>query len=446
MKYIVNFLRIVIGAFFIFSGFVKAVDPVGTSYKNHEYFEAFASVGMQGFWEQMSAFSLSFAVFMFALEIVAGICLLIGWMPRITVWIFYLMTMFFTLLTGFTYLSGYSPNATFGYFACIIAFMFLISGAIYNSKYGKAFTFASVVVLLVFVAMSAFTNTLLTAPFDEAKMKVTDCGCFGDFMKLKPWETFYKDVVLDVLIFLLVIGYKHIKPIFSVRATHITTAIASVVTLLFCFSNFAWGLPLIDFRAYKIGNNIKEQRIALKPEVREMVFVYKNKKTGVNKKFSMEELNTMNSDDWDYVSREDNITDPGIPAKIRDFFVNDNDGVDITDSLLNDPNYSLWIVARKLGETHADVFTKKLNPLAASCEKAGIKICCLTSGDVDIEDFRHEHQTAYPFYTADDTPLKTMIRSNPGLMLIKNGIVIDMWHYMHFPSYEELNAKYFSKK
>nr|MBK9652789.1 hypothetical protein [Bacteroidota bacterium] len=160
----------------------------------------------------------------------------------------------------------------------------------------------------------------------------------------------------------------------------------------------------------------------------------------------MEELNTMNSDDWDYVSREDNITDPGIPAKIRDFFVNNHEGEDITDSLLNDPNYSLWIVARKLGETHADVFTKKLNPLAASCEKAGIKICCLTSGDVDIEDFRHEHQTAYPFYTADDTPLKTMIRSNPGLMLIKNGVVIDMWHYMHFPSYEELNAKYFSKK
>ncbi len=98
MKYVVNLIRIFVGALFIFSGFVKAIDPLGTSYKMHEYFEAFAPLGLAGFWEWMNSVSVPFAVFMIVVEMVAGLALLTGWKPKFTVWILFLMTLFLKLM------------------------------------------------------------------------------------------------------------------------------------------------------------------------------------------------------------------------------------------------------------------------------------------------------------------------------------------------------------
>jgi hypothetical protein len=110
------------------------------------------------------------------------------------------------------------------------------------------------------------------------------------------------------------------------------------------------------------------------------------------------------------------------------------------------PHYTLVVVAPILAETHADIFVSKINPLALACDKAGIKIYTLTK-DLDVaEAFRHKYQTAYPFYTTDDAAIKAMMRSNPGVMLLKNGVVINKWHYKHIPTFEQLNSAYFSVK
>jgi hypothetical protein len=282
--------------------------------------------------------------------------------------------------------------------------------------------------------------------FNEKDMKVTDCGCFGDFLKLKPWVSFYKDIFLDVLIVILLIWRKKIDSIFTNITRNAVTWGLTALALLFCLYNFLLNEPVVDFRPYKIGNDINELRKVKVPEKREFTFIYKNKKTKENKEFPTAELTKLNFDEWEYVDRKDNIIDPGIPATITNLYINNEEHQDITDSLLSNPNYSLMVVAYKLGKTSECCFGKHLNPIAEKCDKAGIHFYCVTSGDIDIETFRHKNQTAYPFYTADETPLKTMIRSNPGLILLKNGIVINKWHHQHFPTFEELNEKYFSKK
>lgn len=445
MKYVVNLIRIFVGALFIFSGFVKAIDPLGTSYKMHEYFEAFAPLGLAGFWEWMNSVSVPFAVFMIVVEMVAGLALLTGWKPKFTVWILFLMTLFFTLLTGFTYLSGYCPNTPFGLYSCALLVLFMVSAAKFNTPNGIKIFGVTVFAIAVYLLTMKYTNGFLGCAFTETKMKVTDCGCFGDFIKLKPWETFYKDIILDVLIFILVIGVKHIKPVLKTGTNNLVTAGGTIASLLFCFSNYVWGLPVVDFRPYKIGNNIQELRHPQKPEVRKMVFIYKNTKSGEQKTFAMDELSNINYDEWEFVDRKDSIIDPGIPAKINNLYISDADGADITDTLLANPDYSLMVVIYKMAATDKDAITGKLNPLAASSDKAGIKFYAVCGGDLKVDAFRHELQTAYPFYTADETPLKTIIRSNPGLVLLKNGVVVDMWHHNHFPSFDELNQKYFKK-
>ncbi|MEO8147053.1 MAG: DoxX family protein [Bacteroidia bacterium] len=450
MKYIVNIIRVLVGALFIFSGFVKAIDPLGTGYKMHEYFASFATIGMQSFWQWMNGLSTPISVIMIVLEMVAGIALLTGWANRFTVWLLFLMTLFFTVLTGFTYLSGYCPNSMFAVFSIVLVALFMVCAAKYHTANGKKIFAVTLLALLAFVVLLKFTNLLLTCDFDKTKMKVTDCGCFGDFLHLEPHTTFWKDIILDILIFILVIGVDYIKPLFKAFATNAVTVAATVASLWFCFSNYLWGLPIVDFRPYKIGNNIRELRTVQKDPVIEYVFIYKNKKTGEQKEFGMNELGNLN-DDWEFDTkagdggRKDKIIDPGIPAKIDGFYINDEHG-DITDSLLSDKNYSLMVVAYHLSETEKDAFTEKLNPLEAQCEKAGISFYCVTGGDIPSDPFRHDMQTAYPFYTSDETPLKTIIRSNPGLVLLKNGVVINMWHHRHIPEFAELNEMYFSKK
>ena len=395
MKYIVTIIRILVGALFIFSGFVKAIDPLGTSYKMHEYFEAFSPLGLSAFWEWMNSLSTPFAVLMIVVEMAAGLALLTGWKPKFTVWILFLMTLFFTVLTGFTYLSGFCPTTPFALHSIAIIVLLMVSAAKFNSPKGKKVFWITLILTVSFLGMLT-TSTYFHCEFTETKMKVTDCGCFGDFMKLKPWETFYKDIVLDVLIFILVIGVGYIKPIVKSTTNNFIVYGGTLASLLFCFSNYVWGLPVVDFRPYKIGNNIRELRQMLKPEVRKMVFIYKNTKTGETKNFTTEELGNI-SDDWDFVDRKDSIIDPGIPAKINNLYISNEDGENITDTLLADPNYSFMVVIYKMAATDKDAITEKLNPLAAQCDKAGIKFYAVCGGDIKVDDFRHELNTAYPF-------------------------------------------------
>lgn len=445
---LICFLQNFVGSLFIFSGFVKAVDPLGTGYKMHEYFEAFAGEGFRSFWEYIAEFSTGMAILMIALELFIGFALLIGWKPRFTVAIIWWLTLFFTFLTGYTYLSGYGITHKFILAsALVMAALALVS--VFPKGRNRSVMLAIAGVLFFAVAgIAMFTDQFFTKPFAETGMKVTDCGCFGDFIKLKPWETFYKDVFLDVLILFLVLAVERIDRLFTNITETSLIGISAVASMAFCLWNTYMDEPFIDFRPYKVGNDICDLRKEKKPAVIQKTFYYRSNKTGQVKTFSEDDV--MHGK-WDYaeydslVDRKDVVLDPGIPAKITNLFVEDEEGNDMTDSLFCYPGYSLLVISPNLHKTHESAF-KALNAIAAGCEKAGIKFSAVVVNDGQVEEFRHRNQTAYPFFHNDETALKTMVRSNPGLLLLKNGVVINKWHYRHLPTFETLNSEYFSKK
>ncbi len=445
---LITFLQDFIGCFFIFSGFVKAVDPLGTSYKMHEYFEAFAGEGLRPMWEYFSTWSTFMAIVMIALELFVGFALIIGWKPKFTVTVIWLLTLFFTLLTGYTFLSGYGITKPFLLASFVVIALFAtVSFPDKQTKRTNLLFFSIGLLILVFL-LSKFSGMFFTVEFTETKMKVTDCGCFGDFIKLKPWETFYKDVILDIIILMLVLNIKNVRPLFGEMTRSFLAYTSAAAALIFCLYNVYGNEPVIDFRPYAIGNDINELRKEKVPAKVEMVFVYRSNKTMQPKEFSYDDVMKGKMDYAEYdsmIERKDKVLDPGIPAKITNLRIENDEGGDITDTLLLNPAYSLMVVSYKLSITHESAF-KELNAIAAECDKIGVKFFAATANDGHVEEFRHKNQTAYPFYNADETPLKTIIRSNPGLLLFKNGVVINKWHYRHLPTFEELNKEYFSKK
>ncbi len=444
---LITFLQDFIGCFFIFSGFVKAVDPLGTGYKMHEYFEAFAGEGLRPLWEYLATWSTFMAVTMIAMELFVGFVLLIGWKPRFTVGIIWLLTLFFTFLTGYTFLSGYGITKPFMLASAVV--MLVVAAVAFPKKQSQRINlvFFSVGVLVLIFLVSKFSGLFFTAEFTESKMKVTDCGCFGDFIKLKPWETFYKDVILDLMILILVLNVKFVRPVFNDLTRGFLAYTSGAAALIFCLYNVYGNEPVIDFRPYKIGNDINDLRKEKKPAKVEMIFVYRSNKTGEPKEFSYDDVMKGKMDYAEYDSmleRKDKVLDPGIPAKITNLRIENDEGGDVTDSLLHDPNYSLMVVSYNLNKTHEHAF-KQLNEIATAAEKAGVKFYAVTLNDGHVDEFRHRNQTAYSFYSADETPLKTIIRSNPGLVLFKNGVVENKWHYRKLPTVEELNKTYLKK-
>ena len=188
MKYIVGFLRIFVGIFFIISGFIKLNDPVGFSFKLKDYF-APDVLNL----EFLVPFALVIALFVVIFEVLLGIMLIVGYAKKFTLWSLLLMIVFFTFLTFY----------------------------------------------------SAYFN------------KVTDCGCFGDALKLTPWESFWKDVVLSIMILILFFGKKHIQPFFSKFGRTIIVFVSFIACMVFAYYVLQH-LPWIDFRAYKIGANIQK--------------------------------------------------------------------------------------------------------------------------------------------------------------------------------------------
>jgi len=191
MKFLVQIARIFVAITFIFSGFVKLVDPLGSAYKFQEYFGADVLD-----LEFLIPFALPFSIVLIMAEIMLGVMLLIGFKPKFTVWSLFVITLIFLFLTWY----------------------------------------------------SAYYN------------KVTDCGCFGDAITLTPWETFYKNIILIVLIVFLLLKTDTINSIFSEKIVKLVTFVCAFV-FLFITYHVLVHLPLIDFRAYAVGKNIPEGMI-----------------------------------------------------------------------------------------------------------------------------------------------------------------------------------------
>ena len=369
MRTLNNISRFIVGIVFIFSGFVKAVDPLGSTYKFVDYLEAF---GM----DSLSFLALPLAILLSSLEFVIGFSLLFATRRKLTSWILLIFMSFFTVLT------------------------FIL--AIYNP--------------------------------------VTDCGCFGDAIIMTNWQTFWKNVFL--MIFTLIIFYNRnqFETSLSIKKQWGIISIPFLFSLIVSVYSYR-NLPLIDFRPYDVGTYIPEKMIVPEDAPRaeyETVLVYE--KDGIEKEFTMENLPDST---WEWVSTENKLISEGYVPPIHDFTITTKLGNDITEIVLNDNKFTFLLVAYDLNKACTKNI-EEINQLAQFAGETGIcNFICLTSSlEEDIKDFKEKTNAEYTFFNTDEITLKTIIRSNPGLVLLKRGTILDKWHHNNTPSVEEIKKEY----
>ncbi|MBI4946854.1 MAG: DoxX family protein [Bacteroidetes bacterium] len=372
MKFIIQLFRIAVGLLFIFSGLIKANDPLGFSYKLDEYFEVFGT-------EWMKPLSLSISIFMCALEMLLGFMLLIGSRIKLTLWLLLLMILFFASLNFY---SGY---------------------------------------------------------YD----KVRECGCFGDFIVMTPWQEFRNNIIMLVMTIFMMIKSSYIRPLFGKIIENILMVIAIIKCIGFPLYTYNY-LPIKDFRPYAIGKNILEgMKLPENAKTDSIVMTFIYEKAGKQIELTQDQIKTIDST-YKFVDRKDKVVREGDKPAIHDFSITSVDGNDYTEQILNYPGYCFFLVCYDLEKTDKTVFGK-VNDFTKLCKQDSVPIICLTASSEQIESFKKATGSTIDFYLTDGTQLKTMIRANPGLMLLKKGTVMDMWHYHSFPSYSDVKTKYFKK-
>lgn len=313
MKFSIFIFRIIVSLTFIFSGFVKLVDPLGSSYKFQEYF----SSEVLNF-EFLIPYALPFSILLILAELMLGVMLLLGYLPKFTVWSLLAMILVFLFLTWY----------------------------------------------------SAYYN------------KVLDCGCFGDAVKLTPWETFYKNVVLLVFILILIFATKHIRPLINLSFAKWTTFL-SFITFLYVTYHVLVHLPIIDFRPYAIGKNIPDGM----------------KTTGAE-----------------------------LPP-IHDFYLESNEGLNLTDEVLKEDKVML-VVAYNLNKSDRQGFSK-IKKVTDKAIKNGYKVYALSASlEDDFLDIKDEFDLNFGMLFCDETTLKTIIRANPGIVMLQKGTVTGKWNWI----------------
>jgi uncharacterized membrane protein YphA (DoxX/SURF4 family) len=328
------------------------------------------SADFGSFFQVFIPYALHIGLMLVVLEIVLGVAVLINYRMRLTTTVLLVLIVFFTFLTGY----------------------------------------------------SAILN------------KVTDCGCFGDAIKLTPWQSFYKDLILIVFILHLFWYRKSFDPVLRTREGH--AVILGVTAISFFLGLYAIRhLPFIDFRAYKIGNNIPEQ-MKLPPGAKRdsvvMTFIYEQ--AGVRREFTMDQLSQVDST-YTFIDRVDKVIREGDRPKIIDYRVESPEGEDYTQQTFQGAKLLIVMYnVQQASEKNADRISKLIQDMEGTAES----IILTASSSEEVEAFRHEHQWAAPYYFADATVLKTIIRSNPGLTLWVDGTVRGMWHYNDVPTADAL--------
>lgn len=464
---LITYLQSFTGLLFIFSGIVKAIDPLGTAYKMEQYFAEFENVfeptflkGLSPLFPLLTEYSIGFSVVMIVFEIILGWALVVGSRPKFTAWLFLLLVLFFTALTGFTYLTGYvQPGGSF-------------------------FNFSS------------------WGAYAESNMKVTDCGCFGDFLKLKPMVSFFKDIALLIPAFLFVFRSKKMHQLGSPSFRTWTIGLLTLALSYFSISNYVLDLPIVDFRPFRIGADINAQ-YKLEKDAANAVQVIsldlKNKQTGELitvpytdymknwKKYPGEEFETINQ----------NKTEPTIAhTKISDFLIKDFSDNEVTDVYLNNPKNHFMLVSHEskfttnkamkmfkdtlyvtdtiykinkkvidtsyltkidtiinkeievtnyvFDQKYFDDFNGKMKEFMSKALADGQEVSIVFGGlsKEAAESFKAQLGLNVAVYGADDILLKTIVRSNPGPVLWKDGKIIYKWHKSKLPTYEEVKSKY----
>lgn len=359
MKILANFSRVIVGAYLIFSGFLKVVDPYGTALKLKEYFDVFALdlPSFKVFFEALGGASVTLSVLFCCLELLVGVALLFGFRLKFTVWIALLLMSFFTFLTFY----------------------------------------------------SAYFN------------KVTDCGCFGEFMKLKPWASFWKNVVTMVFILILFIYRNQFKNSSAGTPSVLLGLILSLGIGIYSLTH----LPVIDMLPYAVGKSIPDQM--KKPEIKPVIeydFLDKNSDQTIK---SLEYL----MDTSRYVYQDSKIlNEDDIKPIITDFSVVDTSGNDALEMILEGKKLVLTI---KTTKDIQDVDYKKYREVVSKVSKSGIKPLILTS-ESGIDPYLSEKKINYEVLFGDEKVLKTMARNNPVIFLINDGTILGKWSFNKMPS------------
>lgn len=310
----------------------------------------------------------------------------------------------------FHYLVPYSMSV--GLFVVILE---VLLGVALLINYRMGLTAWTLLVLIIFFTFLTF--------YSAAFNKVTDCGCFGDAIPLKPWQSFFKDIVLLILIIYIFIRRKVYGPKLSSLTGNVLVVSVLLINILLAYYAIEH-LPFIDFRPYKIGANINASMQPSEP----YHYRYIMEKGGERVEFENYPTDTS------YSFVEMVLLNPEAEPKITDYNVWNEDG-DFTEESL---------AGNKLLVFYSDVNTSRyktiaeINELAAGLECNVESWVITANGEATFENFRHEYQIPLPYYYADGTVIKAVVRANPGLVLLKDGVVLGKWHNNDVPLKDEI--------
>ena len=357
--------RIIIGLVFIFSGIVKAIDPLGSAYKFHDYFQAFSL----GFLKQLS---LPLAILLCTAEFIAG----------------------FSLLSGLRQKSG-----------------------------------ITVVMILMLIFTPVTFILALTNP-------VSDCGCFGDAVHLSNWQTFGKNIVLIAFALVLWTGRKQVKLIFRPFTEWVIISCTIFIFILFSLTNLRY-LPVIDFLPYKTGVKIADKMVVPEgapSDVFKTSFIYV--RDGIKKEFTLNNY-PANDTTWKFIEQKSVLVRKGYQPPIHDFSITSSSGEDMTRKVLSYPGYTILMITKKLAEAGNKHLAEGFE-LGNYCLANGLDFYVLTASGTDEAK---NYDPRLGFCSVDETTLKTMVRANPGYILLKKGSIIGKWSWANVPEKEWFGRK-----
>lgn len=371
---IISTARLFFAAVFIVSGFVKAVDPLGSVYKFQDFFVAFGV-------EWLFPAALPLAGFLSILEFAVGCAFLFG-------------------LTN------------------------------------RFFTSAGLAMMAVFVPATIYIAIVNPVPH---------CGCFGDAIVISNQATAIKNILLLVAAVVVFLNKDRIQPVFPPKAG--TFVLLAAIMLLSGLSVYGYQyLPIIDFRPWKVGSNIAEQLQSPPDESGAIYLVFENRKTGERRVYPADDYPWDDpewADLWAYRTRKEKTTAPRDDSPLANFDIMDESGSDRTESIIGGPGYLYLVVAYDLKTTNTRAFDRKLAMLAKKANAHGHNFIVLTASPWDdIKTFTKQQAAGYPVFQSDERALKTIIRSNPGLVLMKDGMVLEKWPHPAIPSFDRIKRRY----
>ena len=377
--------RLFVGLLFIFSGLIKANDPMGFGYKLQEYFHVFHT-------DFLNDYSTYIAIAVCALEIIFGVLLILGIAGRKIAWGLLLLILFFTFLTFY----------------------------------------------------SAFFEV------------VTSCGCFGDAIPLTPWESFIKDLILLAFILIIFVKRNKISPLV---ANSFTNGLLTFLTIVLSFGIGIYTfffLPFIDFLPYKVGRSIPEQMVlpeGASMDEYEIIYSLKHKVSKEEKRVTDKEYMSQKiweDENWEIQGEpESKLIKKGYQLPIPDLVISDAEGNDVTQEIINNPYYNFIVTSVDVTKLNTvdllalDRLNQSIKDLAV---ENNIRAVLLTSSSADdVNLISDQLDLVFEIFYVDAVPLKSMVRSNPGVMLLQNGNVINKWSKFSFPDKEKLIETYLSK-